>query len=336
MYQLARKLLFLIDAETAHHFTFSLLKFYFRIPGVKQLYLNLNQKFYKPKTVDGITYKNPLGLAAGFDKNALLFNEFGYLGFGFVEIGTVTPRPQAGNPKPRLFRLKKDLAIINRMGFNNDGMDVIYERLKKGKNKNSPVIGVNIGKNKDTPNENALDDYLLCFRKFKNLADYFVVNVSSPNTPGLRELQEKEPLTRILKSLKNENTQNIPIYLKIAPDMEKSQINEVIDIIISTGIQGIIINNTTISRLGLKTTAQELEKIGTGGLSGLPLKSRSEEVLSIVKSKVGNDITIINVGGIMDGNDAKKRMDNGADLIQVWTGFVYSGPQIIKEILKAI
>ncbi len=336
MYQLARKLLFLIDAETAHHLTFRLLKFYFRIPGIKQLYLNLNQKFYKPKTVDGITYKNPLGLAAGFDKNALLFNEFGYLGFGFVEIGTVTPRPQAGNPKPRLFRLKKDLAIINRMGFNNDGMDVIYERLKKGKNKNSPVIGVNIGKNKDTPNENALDDYLLCFRKFKNLADYFVVNVSSPNTPGLRELQEKEPLTRILKSLKNENTQNIPIYLKIAPDLEKSQINEVIDIIISTGIQGIIINNTTISRLGLKTTTQELEKIGTGGLSGLPLKSRSEEVLSIVKSKVGNDITIINVGGIMDGNDGKKRMDNGADLIQVWTGFVYSGPKIIKEILKAI
>jgi dihydroorotate dehydrogenase len=336
MYQIARNFLFLLDAEAAHHLTFTLLKFYFRIPGIKSWYQVQNKKLQKPKIIDGVTYKNPLGLAAGFDKNALLFNEFGYLGFGFVEIGTITPKPQAGNPLPRLFRLKKDKAIINRMGFNNDGMELIYERLKKGKNSNSPVIGVNIGKNKDTPNENALNDYLLCFNKFKDLADYFVVNVSSPNTPGLRDLQEKEPLTKILLALKNENKGNIPIYLKIAPDLETTQINDVIDIIKTAGIQGVIITNTTISRSGLKTTDAELEKIGNGGLSGLPLKSRSEEVLQIVKSKVGNDFTIINVGGVMNGADAKQRLDNGADLVQVWTGFVYAGPAMIKDILNTI
>jgi dihydroorotate dehydrogenase len=274
-------------------------------------------------------------LAAGFDKDAKLFNELGAFGFGFIEIGTLTPKAQPGNDKPRLFRLPEDEALINRMGFNNGGVKDAVERLK-GRNKNL-IIGGNIGKNKLTPNEEATQDYIIAFNELFDYVDYFVVNVSSPNTPGLRDLQEKEPLTKLLKTLKEINLKKQnpkPILLKIAPDLSNSQLDDIVEIVIESKIDGIIATNTTVSRNGLKTNIEVLNQIGNGGLSGKPLTKRSTEVIRYLVSKTQHNIPIIAVGGIHNGFDAKEKLDAGAALVQVYTGFIYEGPALIKNILK--
>jgi len=281
----------------------------------------------------GINFKNPVGLAAGFDKNATLFDEFGNYGFGFVEIGTVTPKPQPGNPKKRLFRLIEDEAIINRMGFNNDGVKVIAERLRK--RKTDIIIGGNIGKNKVTPNENAVDDYLICFEELFDVVDYFVVNVSSPNTPNLRELQDKEPLTNLLQTLQDENNKKEapkPILLKIAPDLTDDQLMDIIDIVKITKIAGVIATNTTISRENLISE----KKTETGGLSGIPVRERSTEVIRFLAERSNKAFPIIGVGGIHSAKDAIEKLDAGADLIQVFTGFIYEGPELVKRINKGL
>ncbi|MGM5470071.1 quinone-dependent dihydroorotate dehydrogenase [Flavobacteriaceae bacterium LMO-SS05] len=335
MYKLfLRPLFFLFDPEKIHHFTFALIRFVCKIPGIasvfKKLYLVEDQKL--EKKLFGLTFKNPVGLAAGFDKDAKLFNELSNFGFGFIEIGTLTPKPQDGNPKKRLFRLKEDQAIINRMGFNNGGVLEAVERLKKN---SGVLIGGNIGKNKTTPNDNAVDDYKICFNALFEYVDYFVVNVSSPNTPNLRELQEKEPLTRLLKVLKNENSKfqkEKPILLKIAPDLTNEQLLDIIAIIKDTKINGVIATNTTISREGLTS----LNKQEIGGLSGKPLTNRSTEVIRFLSEKSNKAFPIIGVGGIHSVQDALDKLDAGADLIQLYTGFIYEGPKLIKDINKAL
>jgi dihydroorotate dehydrogenase len=274
-----------------------------------------------------------VGLAAGFDKNAVLFDEFAHFGFGFVEVGTVTPKPQPGNPKKRIFRLKADEALINRMGFNNDGVDAVVDRLRK--RKTSMIIGGNIGKNKVTPNEKAIDDYLICFEKLFDVVDYFVVNVSSPNTPNLRALQDKEPLTELLRTLQTENEKkehSKPILLKIAPDLTNSQLLDIIDIVNTTKIAGVIATNTTIARDGLSAD----HKSETGGLSGKPLKERSTEVIRFLAEKSGKSFPIIGVGGIHSAEDAREKLEAGADLIQLYTGFIYEGPALVKRINKSL
>ncbi|TAE50481.1 MAG: quinone-dependent dihydroorotate dehydrogenase, partial [Cytophagales bacterium] len=289
----------------------------------------------KKAIVAGITFPNLVGLAAGFDKNAEAIDELALLGFGFIEIGTVTPRPQAGNPTPRLFRLPKDTGIINRMGFNNDGVEKVVERLKK--RKSTIIVGGNIGKNKDTPNEKAIDDYLICLKALYQYVDYFTVNVSSPNTPNLRDLQEKEPLLRLLNTLQNEvNHQNIkkPIFLKIAPDLSETQLEEIVEVVIESKLAGIIATNTTIQRNDLLTSKEEIDKIGAGGLSGLPVKDVSTKVVQFLKEKSQNKFTIIGVGGISSGEDAQQKISAGADLIQVYSGLIYQGPSLVKKILN--
>jgi dihydroorotate dehydrogenase len=288
-------------------------------------------------TVAGVEFANPVGLAAGFDKNAEFLDILPAFGFGFIEIGTVTPLPQAGNDKPRLFRLVKDKALINRMGFNNDGADRIVERLK-----NRPkglVVGGNIGKNKVTPNENAVNDYVICFEKLFDYVDYFVVNVSSPNTPDLRALQDKGPLTEILSTLMSMNlakTNPKPIFLKIAPDLNESQLLDIVDIVQETKIAGVIATNTTISRANLTTDEQVIDRIGLGGVSGAPVRVMSTSVIQFLHDKSGGKFPIIGVGGIYSPQDAQQKLDSGASLIQVYTGFVYEGPGLIKRILKGI
>jgi dihydroorotate dehydrogenase len=288
----------------------------------------------------GLEFKNPVGLGAGFDKNARYLNELEALGFGFVEIGTVTPLPQAGNKKPRLFRLPEDKALINRMGFNNDGVEVVRQRLEKWRsgNKNSSlIIGGNIGKNKDTANEDAWKDYEICFNELHPYVDFFVVNVSSPNTPGLRELQEKPALQKILSLLQELNRQKQiqrPILLKIAPDLEPSQVNDVIDLAKEIKLDGLVATNTTIHRSGLKTPHQEIESIGAGGLSGSPVLKRSTEILQYIHEQTKGSVTLIGSGGISTHEDAKEKFLAGADLIEVWTGFIYVGPSIVKKILN--
>jgi len=332
---LIRKILFNFDPEEVHHFTFSALKLFFKIPltgyFTKKIF-QINDKKLE-KELFGITFKNPVGLAAGFDKNAVLFDEFENYGFGFVEIGTVTPKPQDGNPKKRLFRLVEDEAIINRMGFNNDGVEVIAKRLKK---RNSDVIiGGNIGKNKVTPNEKAVEDYLISFKTLFDVVDYFVVNVSSPNTPNLRALQDKEPLTDLLNSLQKENNKKRipkPILLKIAPDLTDEQLLDIIDIVKSTEIAGVVATNTTISRDNLKSD----KKDETGGLSGKPVATRSTEVIRFLAEKSNKAFPIIGVGGIYSAEDAKEKLDAGADLIQVYSGFIYEGPSLVKKINKSL
>jgi dihydroorotate dehydrogenase len=285
-----------------------------------------------------LTFKNPVGLGAGFDKNAKYLRELEALGFGFIEIGTVTPLPQAGNEKPRLFRLPKDNALMNRMGFNNDGVKVVAKRLKEWKEKKSNsqlVIGGNIGKNKITPNEDAWKDYETCFKELHPYVDYFVVNVSSPNTPGLRELQEKEPLRKILMHLQMINNGKAvakPIFLKIAPDLMQEQIDDVVDLALEIKLDGLVATNTTISRSGLTTHDSRLTTIGPGGLSGLPLKQRNTEIVKYIAEKTKGEIPIIASGGIFTGADAKEKLDAGASLIQVWTGFIYEGPGIVSRI----
>jgi dihydroorotate dehydrogenase len=289
----------------------------------------------------GIRFKNRVGLAAGFDKNAKYLGELSALGFGFIEIGTVTPKPQAGNDKPRLFRLIEDESVINRMGFNNDGLDVIVKRLQS--RPKDLIVGGNIGKNKVTPNEEAVNDYKICFDKLYDVVDYFVVNVSSPNTPNLRELQDKKPLGEILKALIEMRSAFIstgkickPILLKIAPDLGNEQLDDVVDIINETGIDGIVATNTTISRAGLLTSKEKVESIGSGGLSGKILSDRATEVVAYIHKKSSGKIPIIGVGGIYSAKTAHDKINAGADLVQVYSGFIYGGPQMIKNIAKAL
>jgi dihydroorotate dehydrogenase len=289
-------------------------------------------------SIFGLTFKNPVGLAAGFDKNARYINELSYCGFGFVEIGTLTPRAQDGNPKKRLFRLKKDSAIVNRMGFNNDGVEVGLEQLKKAR-KNGVVVGGNIGKNKSTPNDEANGDYLFCFNELFDYVDYFVVNVSSPNTPNLRELQEKEPLEKLLSLLVEQNNKRShpkPLLLKIAPDLTNNQLDDIVDIVLDTKIHGIIATNTTISRDNLKSSDELIEKIGSGGLSGKPLNKRSTEVIRYIHDKSNGQIPIIGVGGIHTPQDAIEKLKAGAVLLQIYTGFIYEGPSLVKKMNKEI
>jgi dihydroorotate dehydrogenase len=286
------------------------------------------------KEVMGLKFKNPIGLAAGFDKNATMVEDLAEFGFGFIEIGTVTPLPQPGNEKPRMFRLPSDDALINRMGFNNQGVDVAADRLKRI-NKKGLIIGGNIGKNKNTPNADAVNDYIKCFDRLFDVVDYFVVNVSSPNTPGLRELQEKEPLKSILNTLQQRNRKNDisrPILLKIAPDLTNSQLDDIIEIVKETKIAGVIATNTTLSREGL--SAPESLKNESGGLSGKPLTQRSTEVISYLSRQSDKSFVIIGVGGIHSPEDALEKIKAGASLIQIYTGFVYEGPGLIKRILK--
>lgn len=289
------------------------------------------------REVFGIKFPNPVGLAAGFDKDARLFNELGCLGFGFVEIGTVTPVPQPGNPKPRLFRLPKDSALINRMGFNNEGSEAAVKRLKR--RWSNIVIGGNIGKNKVTSNENAIDDYQKCFETLFPHVDYFVVNVSSPNTPNLRELQDKEPLVKLLTTLQQKNREKSipkPVLLKIAPDLTNEQLDDIIEIVKTSGIAGVIATNTTISREGLTTDQSELEQIGAGGLSGKPLSERSTKVIRYLADKSGKAFPIIGVGGIHSEEDALEKLDAGASLVQLYTGFIYEGPALVRRINKSL
>jgi len=335
MYKLfIRPLLFCFDPEKVHHFTFTLIRFISNIPLIP--YLIRSVYIVKDKRLErnlfGLTFKNPVGLAAGFDKDAKLFNELSNFGFGFIEIGTLTPKPQEGNSKKRLFRLIEDSAIINRMGFNNGGVLEAVERLKRNK---GVLIGGNIGKNKTTPNEVAVEDYKICFEALFNYVDYFVVNVSSPNTPNLRALQDKEPLTNLLKGLQIENSKHKkpkPVLLKIAPDLTNDQLYDIIDIVKDTKIDGVIATNTTISRDGL----QSENKKETGGLSGKPLTNRSTEVIRFLAEKSNKAFPIIGVGGIHSVNDALEKLKAGADLIQLYTGFIYEGPKLIKAINKAL
>lgn len=338
MYQLAKSFLFSMSAEKAHHFTTGALKSAFKIPFVKSIFKSiygLDDRTLKQELF-GLTFPNPIGLAAGFDKNADYIHEFAAMGFGFIEIGTVTPRAQPGNPQPRLFRLKEDQALINRMGFNNNGMDAAFANLQS--KPKGVIIGGNIGKNKATPNEDATSDYLKCYETLYPVVDYFVVNVSSPNTPGLRELQEKEPLQQLLVSLqeanKNKPAQK-PILLKIAPDLTDSQLDDIIEIATNINLDGLIATNTTIERSGLKESKESLDKIGAGGLSGAPVLERSTEVVRYLRAK-NPDIPIIAVGGILSGADAVAKLKAGANLVQVYSGLVYRGPGLIKEIKKAI
>lgn len=340
MYKLLKRYLFTLDPEKAHHFTFSLIKTASNIPGIsfiiRKMYAYSHPSLVRE--VFGLRFNNPVGLAAGLDKDATLFNELGNLGFGFIEIGTLTPKPQPGNDKPRLFRLIQDEAIINRMGFNNEGVEAAAIRLKK-RNDRSILIGGNIGKNKITPNEEAVNDYVINFNVLFDVVDYFVVNVSSPNTPNLRDLQEKEPLTKLLNTLQDINLKKgkpKPILLKIAPDLTDSQLNDIIDIVKTTKIAGVIATNTTISRGGLTVSNEKVEKIGAGGLSGKPLTKRSTEVIRYLKQKSNNAFPVIGVGGIHSAEDAIEKIQAGADLIQLYTGFIYEGPALIKAINKAL
>jgi dihydroorotate dehydrogenase len=340
MYKLLiRPVLFLFPPEFIHHFTFRVLSIAGKIPGLLKLLRVFHEVESKSleRNLFGITFKNPVGLAAGFDKDAKLIDELAAFGFGFIEIGTLTPKPQPGNDKPRLFRLPQDQAVINRMGFNNQGVEIAVERLKN--RKSNVIVGGNIGKNKITPNEKAFEDYNQCFEALYPYVDYFVVNVSSPNTPNLRELQEKEPLKKLLsevKALSLAKEKPKPVLLKIAPDLNDAQLNDVVEILLETKTDGVIATNTTISREGLTTSSDQVSAIGNGGLSGKPLAKRSTEVISFLRSKLGPAYPIIGVGGIMSSQDAIDKMNAGADLVQVYTGFIYEGPGLVNAINKAM
>ena len=358
MYKLLRNILFRFDTEVVHHFSMTCLSLACKSPILKKL-IKHQFSYQQPsleKEVFRLKFSNPVGLGAGFDKNALYLNELEALGFGFIEIGTVTPLPQAGNDQPRLFRLPKDKALINRMGFNNQGVDAIAERLREWKGRlpstdnrqpsvndsrlpTKLIIGGNIGKNKVTPNEDAWKDYEICFNTLFDVVDYFVVNVSSPNTPGLRELQEKDALGKILTKLQDINKQKEnpkPLLLKIAPDLTNEQLDEIVSLALEVKLDGLVATNTTISRENLKTPSAEVAAIGMGGLSGKPVQKRSTEVVAYLAKQLKGQIPIIASGGIFTGADAKEKLTAGATLIQVWTGFVYEGPGIAKSICKDI
>ncbi|MBC6608898.1 quinone-dependent dihydroorotate dehydrogenase [Hymenobacter sp. BT188] len=334
-----KPLLFQLDAERAHHFVFDNLKRGYRVPGTAALLRGLYD-FQHPsleREVFGLKFKNPVGLAAGFDKNADLTDELAALGFGFVEIGTVTPRAQPGNPTPRLFRLPTDAALINRMGFNNEGAEVVAARLRQ--RRSSMIIGGNIGKNKDTPNEHAAADYITCFDALFDVVDYFVVNVSSPNTPNLRQLQEKAPLIDLLQQVQSRNQarpQPKPLLLKIAPDLTDGQLDDILLIARETKLSGLVATNTTISREGLQIAPQQLQQLGAGGLSGRPLRQRATEVIRYLHQKSNGELPIIGVGGIFSAADAQEKLAAGAALVQVYTGFIYEGPAVVKRINQAL
>ena len=337
MYSIIRNLLFLLPAERAHYFTMDWLHRLVAFAPTRAIIKAISKSKNNPVTVAGITFPNRVGMAAGFDKNAKYVDALAALGFGHIEIGTVTPLPQPGNDKPRLFRLKKDMALLNRLGFNNQGVDVVASRLPLVKSK--VIIGGNIGKNKVTPNEDAISDYEKCFVRLYNHVDYFTVNVSSPNTPNLRALQDKEPLTALLNRLAQMRANYMqqgqprrPIFLKIAPDVANEQLDEILEIVETAGIDGIVATNTTISRDGLKTDSAEVEQLGAGGISGAPAKNRSTEVVRYLHQKSNGKLPIIAVGGIMTAADAKEKLDAGASLVQIYTGFIYSGPGLIKSI----
>jgi dihydroorotate dehydrogenase len=348
MYKVLRSILFWFPPEWVHYFSMNSLKLLCSIGlgGLLKKMFNAQRSMLNVQFL-GLKFKNPVGLGAGFDKNARYLRELECLGFGFVEIGTVTPVAQKGNPKPRLFRLPKDQALINRMGFNNDGVKVIAGRLSKWRQQHDSglrtpnsrlIIGGNIGKNKVTPNEDAWKDYEICFKELHPYVDYFVVNVSSPNTPGLRELQEKESLRKILMHLQminNGKAQAKPILLKIAPDLTKEQIDDVIDLALEIKLDGLVATNTTISREGLSPESAATAK-ETGGLSGLPVKQRSHEVVKYIAEKTNGQLPLIGSGGIFTGTDAAQRIKAGASLVQVWTGFIYEGPAIVKRICKSL
>ena len=348
MYKILRSILFLFPTEWVHYFSMNCLQLLCSIGFLRKLLA----ASFSPTMVNGqwsmdnLNFKNPVGLGAGFDKNAKYLRELETLGFGFVEIGTVTPLPQAGNDKPRLFRLPKDKALINRMGFNNDGVKVIAERLRQWQstvhsqqstvNSQRLIIGGNIGKNKITPNEDAWKDYEICFKELHHYVDYFVVNVSSPNTPGLRELQEKESLRKILRHLQMINNGKAvakPILLKIAPDLTTEQLDDVIDLALEIKLDGLVATNTTIDREGLEHDLR-IGTLETGGLSGKPLQKRSTEIVKYIFEKTKGEIPIIASGGVFTSADAKEKFDAGASLVQVWTGFIYEGPGIVKNICK--
>ncbi len=330
-----RPVLFCFNPETAHHLTVRCLKMAYRLPGVKALLRRLYslEDASLERTVFGLTFKNPVGLAAGLDKNAELVDEMAALGFGFVEIGTLTPRPQAGNPKPRLFRLPEDKSLINRMGFNNQGVQAAVARLKN--RTTNIIVGGNIGKNKDTPNAQAIDDYTFCFEALYEVVDYFTVNVSSPNTPDLRALQEKEPLKKLLLHLKDLNRQKPtpkPILLKIAPDLNNQQLDDIIEICLELQIDGIIATNTTIEREGLRTGKEKIKQTGAGGLSGKAIRRRATQVIRYLHQQSGGKLPVIGVGGIFSARDVREKLEAGASLVQVYTGFVYEGPSLVKKI----
>jgi dihydroorotate dehydrogenase len=364
MYQLIRRILFLLPAETAHYFSMNIFKALCSVPFIKKMLAKIfnGHSSVSATRLFGLPFKNPVGLGAGFDKNAKYLDVLETLGFGFIEIGTVTPKAQTGNDKPRLFRLPKDKALINRMGFNNDGVEIIASRLKKWREKKAKVgsrqiadsrrisndqlstvnyqllIGGNIGKNKSTLNEEAWKDYEICFKELHSYVDYFVVNVSSPNTPGLRALQEKSSLRKILVHLQminNGKAQAKPILLKIAPDLSQEQIDDVIELAIEIKLDGIVATNTTISREKLSSKSEVVSQ-EAGGLSGLPLKQKSTEIVQYISQKANGHLPVIASGGIFTSEDAKEKLHAGASLVQVWTGFIYEGPFIVRKILKAL
>ncbi len=334
MYQLIKRVLFLFDPEDVHYFVTGLLK----LKAINKIsgWLKPKDDVRLQRKVFGLTFKNPVGLAAGFDKNGLYITEMANLGFGFIEVGTVTPLPQPGNEKPRMFRLQQDGALINRMGFNNLGADVLATKLRFLKKPNI-IIGGNIGKNKNTPNEEAVNDYVKCFDALADVVDYFVVNVSSPNTPGLRDLQEKEPLKHILNTLQQKNIllkQARPILLKIAPDLTNTQLNDIVEIVTETKIAGVIATNTTLNRENLNSS--EHLKTEAGGLSGKPLGKKSTEVIKYLAEKSNKSFEIIGVGGIHSADDALEKLNAGASLIQLYTGFIYEGPGLVTSINKKL
>ncbi|MCB4799946.1 quinone-dependent dihydroorotate dehydrogenase [Neotamlana laminarinivorans] len=337
--QLLRPLFFQFDPEKIHHFTFSLIKSTSKIPGIpslfKSLYVIEDERL--ERELFGLKFKNPVGLAAGFDKNAVLYNELANFGFGFIEIGTVTPKGQAGNPKKRLFRLKDDKGIINRMGFNNEGLEAAISQLKK--NKGKLIIGGNIGKNTQTKPEDYTKDYLECFNALHPYVDYFVLNVSCPNVGSHAKLNDKDYLEELIAAVqKANNTFNVqkPILLKIAPDLNNNQLDEIVDLVKETNLDGVIASNTSTDRSHLKASKERLEEIGNGGLSGQPIKDKSTSVIKYLSEKSNKSFPIIGVGGIHSANDALEKIEAGADLVQIYTGFIYEGPSLIKQINKAI
>ncbi len=340
MYKLLlRPIFFSFDPEKIHHFTFSLIKFTSKIPGFKSIYRSLYvvDDSRLERKLFGLTFKNPVGLAAGFDKNAVLYNELANFGFGFIEIGTVTPKGQAGNPKKRLFRLKDDKGIINRMGFNNEGLESAIEQLKK--NKGKLIIGGNIGKNTNTKPADYTADYLTCFNALHPYVDYFVLNVSCPNVGSHAKLNDKDYLEELIGAVQKANNtfeKQKPILLKIAPDLNTTQLDEIIELVKTTNLEGVIASNTSTDRSGLKASEAQLEAIGNGGLSGQPIKDKSTKVIKYLSEKSNKAFPIIGVGGIHSSEDAIEKLDAGADLIQIYTGFVYEGPSLIKAINKAI
>ena len=334
--RLIRPILFLFDPELIHHISFFIIKKFINIPGVKYLtkkIFSISSKSLE-REVFGIKFPNPVGLAAGFDKNADLFSELSNFGFGFIEIGTVTPQPQPGNKKKRIFRLNKDQSLINRLGFNNKGVNYIKNKLK---NKGKIIIGANIGKNKNTPNLKAIDDYLICFNNLYDYVDYFVINISSPNTPNLRDLQDKKPLTSLVRKLnlhRNKKKIRKPILLKISPDLSENKLLDIISVIQNEHLDGVIATNTTVTRDDLESESKLT--IESGGLSGKKLTSKSNEVIRFIHKKSNGSFPIIGVGGVFSPGDVIEKLKSGASLVQVYTGFIYEGPNIVKKINKEL